>query len=358
MKQKKVLFIISSLTGGGAERVTINLSGELSKRYDVTIATLYSQTDAYAHDEKVKVIRYYDFIAKLSPPVRKIIKGIAPRLMWVNSIKRSLMPDVTISMLRVPNLVNALTRKGDYRIVSERADPSVIGRSYYMYAGLASSLADHTVFQSRRVQNMFPSRIREKSSVILNPVNVDVRATGRKSGRIVTAGRLTDQKNHAMLLRAFASFAAEHPGYFLEIYGKGPLRDALEKQTAQLGLSEKVRIIDFCKDFHEQIRDAEMFVLSSDFEGLSNALLEAMMMGIPCISTDCAGSDEIIEDMKNGLLVPVGDEAALCRAMDKLAGDDDLRESIAEEGMRRSERFRTETVVKQWIELIEKHTSQ
>ena len=333
MKQKKVLFIISSLTGGGAERVTINLSGELSKRYDVTIATLYSQTDAYAHDEKVKVIRYYDFIAKLSPPVRKIIKGIAPRLMWVNSIKRSLMPDVTISMLRVPNLVNALTRKGDYRIVSERADPSVIGRSYYMYAGLASSLADHTVFQSRRVQNMFPSRIREKSSVILNPVNVDVRATGRKSGRIVTAGRLTDQKNHAMLLRAFASFAA-------------------------LGLSEKVRIIDFCKDFHEQIRDAEMFVLSSDFEGLSNALLEAMMMGIPCISTDCAGSDEIIEDMKNGLLVPVGDEAALCRAMDKLVGDDDLRESIAEEGMRRSERFRTETVVKQWIELIEKHTSQ
>ena len=101
-----------------------------------------------------------------------------------------------------------------------------------------------------------------------------------------------------------------------------------------------------------------MFVLSSDFEGLSNALLEAMMMGIPCISTDCAGSDEIIEDMKNGLLVPVGDEAALCRAMDKLVGDDDLRESIAEEGMRRSERFRTETVVKQWIELIEKHTSQ
>ena len=353
---KKVLFIISSLAGGGAERVTVNLCNELSKRYNVTLLTLYASPDAYSPDDAVKIMRYYDYLAKLPLPVRKIMKGVPPRLLWVRSIKKALMPDVTISMLQTPNLVNALTCTGDFMIVSERADPLVLGREYYRSAKLSMSRADHVVFQSKRIRNMFSEKIQEKSSVILNPVSVDVRAAGKRTGKIVTAGRLTEQKNHAMLIRSFALFAAEHPEYTLEIYGKGPLRNELEKQSEQLGLSERVSMTDFCTDFHDRIRDAEMFVLSSDFEGLSNALLEAMMMGIPCISTDCAGSDEIIEDMKNGLLVPVGDEWALCRAMEKLAADDDLWKALSEEGMRTSELFRTETIVKQWTELIEEYT--
>ena len=354
---KNVMIIISSLAGGGAQRVTVNLANALRERYDVCVVTLFSNPDDYRPDEKVKVIRYADLLKKTNGLFRLMRRGFFPRLIWVCRLKKKYRPAATISMLRVPNLINALTDCGDFRIVSERSDPSVIGGAYMIFTRLAAQFADHAVFQSGRVQRMFPAGVRKKSSIILNPVIVTATAAETKEKRIVTAGRLTDQKNHRMLIRAFSRFQGSHSDYILEIYGKGPLRSELEKLAEECGVGDSVIIRGFAPDLHEHISSAAMFVLSSDYEGMSNALLEAMMIGLPCISTDCAGSDEIIKDMENGLLVPAGDEVALAEAISRLADDEELRNRLAGNGRRTSERFRTDTVISQWIELIENNTS-
>lgn len=357
---KNVMLIISSFAGGGAEHVTVNLANALCDRYNVRIVTLFSNPDDYHPDERVKVLRYSDYLDSFSMRggklLRKLHHGYYPRLRWVRSIKKEFRPDATVSMLIVPNMINSLTPCGDFRIVSERADPSVIGGKYLKSIRRSALLANHTVFQSKRVQSMFPRIVRKKSTIILNPVTVDTYAAEIKEKRIVTAGRLAEQKNHKMLIRAFARFLADHGDYTLEIYGKGKLKDELTGLAEQLGAGDNVKICEFTPDLHEQIRSAEMFVLSSDYEGLSNALLEAMMMGIPCISTDCAGSDEVIDDMQNGILVPVGDEDALLGAMTRMSDDAALRDRIAGKGRESSVRFRTNTVIKQWIDLIESNT--
>lgn len=355
---KNVMLIISSFAGGGAERVTVNLANALCDKYNVCILTLFSNPDDYCPDKRVKVSRYSDYLDSANKLGMKLLGklhlGYFSRLMWVWSKKKEFKPAVTISMLTVPNLVNVLTPYYDFRIISERADPSIIGGKYLKSIKRSALLADHIVFQSKRVRNMFPHIVRKKSSIILNPVRVKAEAAEQKEKRIVTAGRLTEQKNHKLLIRAFSRFHETHTEHVLEIYGKGHLKEELKQLAAECGVADHVKIRDFVPDLHEQIKNAEMFVLSSDFEGLSNALLEAMMMGLPCISTDCAGSDEIIADMQNGLLVPVGDENALCAAITRLADDEELRGSISENARYSSKRFRTDTVIDQWINLIEK----
>lgn len=359
---KRIMLIISSLSGGGAERVTANLSAALSDQYKVCVVTLFGNkdSDAYTLDDRVELYRYTDYWEQVPRLVRKIKNLLKPlpRVLWTRKMKREWKPDVTISLLIVPNIVNVLTNVGDFRIVSERADPQKIGGSYYRYTRFSLSKADHVVFQSKRVQHMFSQKVQAKSSIILNPVSVSAIASPKAEKRIVTAGRLADQKNHRMLIRVFARFHESHPDYTLEIYGKGPLRDSLDQLIHDLHLSKCAFVHDFAPDLHKQIQTATMFVLPSDYEGLSNALLEAMMMGLPCISTDCAGSDEVIEHGKNGLLIPVGDENALYEAMVTLAESATVRETLSKGALESSLRFQRDTVLRQWIELIEAHTGE
>ena len=105
-------------------------------------------------------------------------------------------------------------------------------------------------------------------------------------------------------------------------------------------------------NIHEQISDANAFVLSSDYEGLSNALLEAMMMGLPCISTDCAGSDEYINNYENGLLVPIGDKDALASAMLEVLENKELSSRLGNNARKASATFAKDNVLNRWFELI------
>ena len=216
--------------------------------------------------------------------------------------------------------------------------------------------ADHVVFQTETVRNMFSRNVQDHSSIILNPVEVSCRRIESRH-RIVNMARLVPQKNHAMLIRAFAAFYQKHPEYTLSIYGDGELSEELQLLAESLGLGEAVQFHGQVWNVHEAIADAEMFVLSSDFEGLSNSLLECMTMGFPCISTRCEGSAEVIRSGENGILTDIGSEEQMTEALTLLADNDEMRERLGIRARISSEQFRKEPVLGQWRTLIDELSS-
>ena len=350
---KSIVFITRSLNGGGSQRVFVNLANALCKKYKVSFLVLTGNQCAYLLDPTVDV--YWC-------PENDTLRGFAlhlkknlPRLfkaLWCRKMKRRIKPDVAISSLPEANLMNVFSGIGEKLIVREGADPLVIGKKHYCREKIAMHRADHVIFQSRKVQNYFDKKIRAKSSIILNPVEVEIKADNDRANRIVTVGKLTPQKNHHLLIDAFADFLVDHGDYILDIYGIGKLEEELKEHIQRLHLEDKVYLQGFASHVHEEIRNAKMFVLSSDFEGLSNALMESMMMGIACISTRVAGSTEIISNRENGILVDVGDRESLVGAMKLLAEDDSLRKTIEKKAMETSEDFRISRILPKWEVLL------
>ena len=174
--------------------------------------------------------------------------------------------------------------------------------------------------------------------------------------RIVSVGRMDANKNHAMMIRAFAALAERYPDYTLTIYGEGELRKALEELVEQLGLSDRVFMPGVIPDVAKQIEKASLFLLTSYSEGISNALIEALATGLPVISTDVpsGGTVELITDNVNGLIIPVGDEKALERALDRLLGDPAYADRLGKKAVKIQERLAPERVNGLWQEYFEK----
>jgi glycosyltransferase involved in cell wall biosynthesis len=171
---------------------------------------------------------------------------------------------------------------------------------------------------------------------------------------IVTAGRLIEQKNQKLLIEAFAKIRENHPQAVLKIYGDGHLKEELQNLIDRLGLYDVVELCGNVSDLHERTAGAKAFVLTSEFEGLSNALIEAMMLGIPCVTTDYPGAEELIKDKKNGLVVHRGDVDGLVDALDKLLNDMSLSDSLHENCLKEAENYKKEVVISRWEKIIER----
>ena len=193
-------------------------------------------------------------------------------------------------------------------------------------------------------------------TVILNPVKEGLPEPFRGERRHAVACfcRLEKQKNLGMLIRAFAEFSRTHGEWALEVYGDGGEREALAALAGELGVGEKVSLMPGRHDVHEAVVDAGMFVLPSDYEGLSNSMLEAMAIGLPCICTDCpcGGARMVIRDGENGLLVPVGGERELAAAMTRVADEDGLAERLGAAAAGVRERLSSRAIAEQWSEVV------
>ncbi|MET3557540.1 glycosyltransferase involved in cell wall biosynthesis [Streptococcus rupicaprae] len=354
--KKKLVFTIGSLSGGGAERVISILANHLCQDYDVTILALLKDEVAYDLDSRVR----YQVI-----DLPEQLKGIMRNLQRLRQIRRTIKainPHVVISFLTTINIMvlAALAFTSYPIIVSERNDPNAetptkLGRlirdvSYY------SRKRIFFVFQTQYAKDCFKGMTEKNSAIIFNPLKKEILPAyqGTREKRIVCVARLEPAKNLPLLIRAFHRFKKSHPDYQLEFFGKGPLEAELKALIRTLDMEDNVVFHGFTRDVHSKIHRAKMFILPSDYEGISNAMLEALAMGIPTICTDCPayGGRLFIEDGKSGFLIPVGHEEALLEKMLTLAENDDLGNAFSQNSQVIKERLSEDLIVEQWRQLI------
>lgn len=349
---KSILFVTGSMGRGGAERVISLLSKYYAENgWTVTIAMLlHSIADGYQLHRNVKIVDLSQ--KKMNATIS--IPFVASRLR--RHIKQN-RPDVIVSFMAQYTVICGIACAGlKVRLItSERIDPAMVHRNFIYRIALNRiySKCERTVLQTKRAWAYFPESVQKNSTIIPNPISVNTYATEERKKRIVTAGRLEKQKNQAMLIDAFAKLYQQKSEYTLDIFGEGTLKNQLQAQIDQLGMTEHITLCGSVSNLHEQIADAEIFVLPSDFEGLSNALLEAMMMGLPCIATNCAGCDEVIEDGVNGVLIPVGDVQALEKALLQLANNEEYARRIGQKAAESIEKCKVDNVIDMWRDAIE-----
>ena len=348
--KKRLLIVMGSMGRGGAERVISNISNYFSdKDWNVSIVLLLDSKVDYKLHENVEIIN-------LSGKIRSRILRLPNWVFGLRKVVKKVNPDVVLSFVARINIITQIACKGLNKkiVISERNDPYKDGRSKIIDR-LTFKLypkASAVVFQTERARGYFEKIKLNNSLIISNPIAVNCYADEDKKMKIVNVGRLTQQKNQKMLISSFSKVLKVYPELSLEIYGEGDLRKELQKQINELKLENHVFLKGNVSNVHEKISDASIFVLSSDYEGLSNALLEAMMMGLPCISTNCAGADECIIDNENGVLVNVGNEEELTNAMIALLSDKDKANKISINAKKIKERVAMDIVMEQWYSVI------
>jgi len=352
----KITFVISAMNGGGAERVLATLANRYVQQGDeITILMVAGDESAYPLDEKVNIL-------SIGQPSHGNPLVQVKRLWAMRRYFKQHRDDVLVSFGTEINLFTIISSLGlkNKVIVSERNDPNKCG--YKWIRNVVYSLCKGFVFQTEDARKCFSDKIQKNGVVIPNPIRKQLPepflsgATddGQREKKIAAVGRLEPQKNHRLLLNAFLGFHKTYPEWELHIFGKGKLEQELKQQARELGIEKKVIFEGFRSDILETIRSYGMYVLSSDYEGISNSLMEAMAMGLPCISTDCpiGGSALCIKDGENGLLVPVGDVVELQMAMEKLAGDEELAEKIGKNAVAVRDTFAEEVIAEMWYEYI------
>ena len=349
--KKEIAFIITSMGRGGAERVVSILSDEYVKKgWKVYIVMLWHSIVDYKLNDEISIVDLSHKCSNKMIALPIVVKRLRTFLKKTNC-------GVVVTFIAENSIVSHFATLGlDIKhIVAERNDPSAGNRSIFLSKAInyCFSKADINVQQTNRSARYYPEIVRKKSVVIPNPISIECKAANNSEKIIVNAGRLVSQKNHRVLIDAFKIFFDSHPDYKLYIFGDGILKEKLNNYIVDLNLSEAVCIKGNVPDLHIQISRADMFVLSSNYEGMSNALLEAMMMGLPCISTDCAGSDEIIENNINGILVPVGDKKELSNAMQSIADNRELNKRFRVNAMNTAEVYKVKNVISMWSNVIE-----
>jgi len=350
-KQKKVLFILGSMGRGGAERVISILSRDFANNGWLTqIGLLLFNKVDYSLDDSTQI---FNFTGNANSRTLRVPY-------WLYKIRNCVKkekPDYIVSFAARINILVLLATLGLHVkvIVSERNDPMQDGRGFITrcMVRLLYPIAEKIVFQTKRSLRYFPKKILQKGVVIPNPISVPCYASSEKKKKIVSVGRLTKQKNHALLINAFASIKKDYPEYELFIYGDGELREDLVSLARSLNVEKNVHFEGNIPNIHEKIADADLFVLSSNYEGLSNALLEALMMGLPCVATNVAGVDEYIINDINGKIVPVGDETALADAIKVCLDNKSIRDSFAINARIDAKSFDKQKVLEKWNSIME-----
>ncbi|MEQ1544787.1 glycosyltransferase family 4 protein [Methyloglobulus sp.] len=364
----KILIFVSSMSGGGAERVACTLANTWAYRDNqVTLMPTFSgRGDCFFPlSPAVKLV----YLADLVSNTKRTLSNQIIRLRTLRDFIRSENPGVVVSLLANVNIAVILASfgLGIPIIVCEHTDPFVkpYSRSYFCQVGcfFTYPFADTLTVLTDSVKSKCNALIWKLPNieVMPNPISEEIQHLQHVGGKsankhLLGVGRLIEGKQFATLIRVFARLVKRHPNWSLRIAGEGPLKDALTQQITDLGLTEHIELLGQISDIGKELVEADIFVSTSRHEGFPMGLLEAMAIGLPCVTFDCpSGPREISSNGEFALLIPLNNEAELELALEKLMTDDALRNTLGSNARASViARYSLDKVLQKWDLLFKK----
>lgn len=347
--EKRVLFVTLSLAGGGAERVVSILSSELAEQgRDVHLILYDRKNNEYPLSSKVK-------LQELSRPIgSNPLSRLFNRVIELRRIIKEITPDIVIPFLAKPTEhVFFATRGMRLKFIATvrnnpKLYPSSSGLRYV--ANWITRHSDAIMLQTAEQASYFKTES-DRVFVVPNPVKqemIDTQYQYKTSiHTIATFGRLNEQKNHELLINAFSVFCKRYPEFELNIWGEGEKKSVLEKLICDKKMSDKIHLCGNTSKVKDELLNTDIFVLSSNYEGLPNSLMEAMAVGVPVISTDCpTGPKDLITNKENGILVTSDSVDELVNALKLLASDYQLRKYIGQNAKKYMKNFTASEIAK------------
>ena len=360
---RKIVFHLNCLEQGGAERVVTNLANRFAKEgYQVIIATEWYGENEFQIDPEVQ--RVHVGLRDGDEKKHHLIQFLL-RVKYLREFLKKEKPDILIPFARKA-LYRGLTAAYFMKIpvlISIRTDP--VGhydeRSDKLQIPLLFPRADGCVFQTEGARDFFAPRLQDNSRIILNPIHdkyIGVPKPEKRTKTIVQSGRLVDFKNQPMLIRAFVKVHEKHPEYDLKIYGGDSFdgtKEILENLIQENNAQDYIHLMGASDSLERDMADAALFAFTSDWEGLPNALMEAMALGLPIVATDCpcGGPRTIMTNEVDGLLIPIKNEQALENGINRLIEDPVLAERLGTEARKIADKANGQAVFEQWRDYIE-----
>jgi len=366
----KLLIFIYSMGGGGAERATANLANYWAEKgWDITVLTLVpGDSDFYILHPSVK--RTSLMLAKDSNNILVGLWQNFHRIAALRRVLRQVRPDIALGMMSTANVLLALAAwglPGLRTIGAEQIHPPQmpLGLFWENLRSHTYGLLNVVTALTGKSENWIKEHTNAKKVVVI-PNSIawpligkgpvihprDLCQPGRKI--LLAVGRLDAQKGFDWLIEAFYNLSSKHPDWNLVILGEGHLRKTLETQVQQSGLEKYIFLPGWVGNLSEWYGSADLYVMSSRFEGFGNTLVEAMAHGLSAVSFDCdTGPGDIIRHEVDGLLVPPGDLASLTAALDRLISDRLERQHFAQKALEARMRFSMEKITGMWEELFE-----
>ena len=390
-----IAMYIGSLQKGGAERVMVNLADYFFEQgYKVSLLTTYLAREEYEvrhaawrvvpagaegavqvcdpdenaawvdpeGGEKGGIQRVFSALLKQEQEGR--LKNLKKRSDKLTNIWRELKPDVVLSFIGKNNIMalSTATREDIKVVVSVRADPNMEYYDLSLKTGMLATFgkAAGIIVQTTEAKKWFPVHLRKKCTILpnaINPAFLRKRYVGEREKSIVMVGRLDENKNQSLVMEAFSEVLKEgYKDYQLKLFGDGPYMIKLRHLAINLGIEKNVSFVGMVSNVAEHIEKTSLFILASKQEGMPNALIEAMSLGLPCISTDCpcGGPKDLIINEENGLLVPVDDKDAMKDAIIKVLSDKAFADKIGQKAALVQEKYDPKVANEKWEKYFER----
>ncbi|TQR33758.1 glycosyltransferase family 4 protein [Campylobacter sp. MIT 99-7217] len=347
----KIAFIIASLGSGGAERVLVSLANELCKEHSIKIIKFDDKPSFYELKSSISLYELPQFCYKNL--YHKIMSRFKKYFALRKALKQS-KADIFISFLDTTNIACIVAKIGlkSPLIISEHSTQSYLKAKIWRFLRRISYPYCSALTVLSKQDKAYYERFVKRVEILLNPCHFSPSKANKKENLVLFVGRLDSNKNPSMFIRAISLLDENlRVNYSFCIAGDGELRKKLETQALNLGV--KIEFLGRVKDMKALYERAKILCLCSFIEGLPTVLIESLFFKIARISTDYINSaKDLIDDEKDGFLVAVDDSQGLAKKLELLMKDENLRQKLAQNALKRCEDFNPEKIKKQWLELI------